>query len=96
MNINSNNSEERHRFENTQNDEQIMPEMRQREKFKDFNDQNVIQDYSRAHYYNHSRSRSRSRNRERSRSRERYRRDSQRMMIIEKEELITKEKEIII
>ena len=59
MNINSNNSEERHRFENTQNDEQIMPEMRQREKFKDFNDQNVIQDYSRAHYYNHSRSKTR-------------------------------------
>ena len=68
---NNNNSEDIHRYENNQTDEQI-------DKFKDFNDQNVIQDYSHGRYYNRSRSRSRSRNRERSRSRERYRRDNQR------------------
>jgi hypothetical protein len=107
---NNNNSEDIHRYENNQTDEQI-------DKFKDFNDQNVIQDYSHGRYYNRSRSRSRSRNRERSRSRERYRRDNQRsrsknivveviveimeevvqgIMIIEKGEETMKEKEIII
>ena len=70
-NSENNNSEDMHRYENNQTDEQI-------DKFKDFNDQNVIQDYSHGRYYNKSRSRSRSRNRERSRSRERYRRDNQR------------------
>ena len=80
-NIN-NNGENIHGYENNQNDEQIMGEMpqREREKYKDYGEQNIIQDYSRSHYYNRSRSRSRSRNRDRSRSRERdrYRRDNQR------------------
>ena len=74
-NLNNNDGGDIHRYEN-QNDEQIMPEMR-RDKFKDYNDQNDIQDYPRSPYYR-SRSRSRSRNRERSRSRDRYRRDNQR------------------
>ena len=79
-NINNNNSsDEINRYENNQNDEQINPDIHQRDKFKDFNEQNIIQDYpNRSHYYNRSRSRSRSRNRDRSRSRERYRRDNQR------------------
>lgn len=74
-NLNNTDGGDIHRYEN-QNDEQIMPEMR-RDKFKDYNDQNDIQDYPRSPYYR-SRSRSRSRNRERSRSRDRYRRDNQR------------------
>ena len=82
-NINNNEGEDINRYENenNQNEEQIIPEMHQREKYKDYNDQNIIQDYSRNRYYNNrSRSRSRSRNieRERSRSRERYRKDSKR------------------
>ena len=79
-NINNNNSsDEINRYENNQNDEQINLDIHQRDKFKDFNDQNMIQDYpNRSHYYNRSRSRSRNRERSRSRSRERYRRDNQR------------------
>ena len=79
-NINNNGGEDINRYENNQSEEQIIPEIHQREKFKDYNDQNVIRDYSRNRYYNRSGSRSRSRNRERSRSRsrERYRRESQR------------------
>ena len=68
-NINNNDGSDIHRYENP-NEDQIMPEMR-REKFKDFNDQNDLQDYPRSHYYNRSRSRSRSRNG----SRDRYRRE---------------------
>ena len=75
-NINNNEDEDMNRYERNQSEEQIIPEMHQREKFKDYNDQNAIEDYSRNRYYNRSRSRSRSRNRER--SRERYRRDNQR------------------
>ena len=78
-------------YESNQNDEQIMSEIqqREREKYKDYNDTNIIQDYPPSNYLNsRSRSRSRSRNRERERERERdrsksrdryrYRRDSQR------------------
>ena len=68
-NINNNDGSDIHRYENP-NEDQIMPEMR-REKFKDYNDQNDLQDYPRSHYYNRSRSRSRSRNG----SRDRYRRE---------------------
>ena len=80
----NNNGEENMGYESNQNDERIMDEMQQRdrEKFKDFSDPNMMQEYSRSHYYSRSRSRSRSRNRERDRSksrdRDRYRRDSQR------------------
>jgi len=82
-NIN-NNGEENMGYESNQNDERIMDEIqqREREKYKDFSEQNMMQDYPRSHYYNRSRSRSRSRNRERDRSksrdRDRYRRDNQR------------------
>lgn len=80
----NNNGEENMGYESNQNDERIMDEMQQRdrEKFKDFSDPNMMQDYPRSHYYSRSRSRSRSRNRERDRSksrdRDRYRRDNQR------------------
>ena len=76
-------------YESNQNDEHIMDEIQQgeREKYKDYNDTNMIQDYPSSNYLNsRSRSRSRSRNRERererdrskSRDRDRYRRDNQR------------------
>jgi hypothetical protein len=80
----NNNGEENMGYESNQNDERIMDEMQQRdrEKFKDFSDPNMMQEYPRSHYYSRSRSRSRSRNRERDRSksrdRDRYRRDNQR------------------
>ena len=75
---NNNDSEGINRYDNNQNDDQMIGDMHPRDKYKDFNDQNVMQDYPRNRYYNRSRSRSNSRNRERSRSRDRYRRDNQR------------------
>ena len=81
-NINDN-REENMGYDSNPNDERIMDEMqqREREKYKDFNDPNMMQDYPRSHYYSRSRSRSRSRrerDRSKSRERDRYRRDSQR------------------
>lgn len=75
---NNNDSEGINRYDNNQNDDQMIGDMHPRDKYKDFNDQNVMQDYPRNRYYNRSRSRSYSRNRERSRSRDKYRRDNQR------------------
>ena len=73
----NNRGENMNGYESNQNDEHIMDEIQQgeREKYKDFSEQNMMQDYPRSHYYNRSRSRSRSRNRERdrSKSRDRYR-----------------------
>ena len=85
----NNRGENMNGYESNQNDEHIMDEIQQgeREKYKDYNDTNMIQDYPSSNYLNsRSRSRSRSRNREkerererdRSKSRDRYRRDNQR------------------
>ena len=81
-NNNIKNPEDINRYDNNQNEEQIMQNMHQREKFNDYDEQNMIREYSNtSRYFNHSRSSSRSRksrNRDRSRSRDRYRRDNQR------------------
>ena len=87
----NNREENMNGYESNPNDEHIMGEIQQgeREKYKDYNDTNMIQDYPPSNYLNsRSRSRSRSRNREKERERERdrsksrdryrYRRDSQR------------------
>jgi hypothetical protein len=89
----NNREENMNGYESNQNDEHIMGEIQlgEREKYKDYNDTNMIQDYPSSNYLNsRSRSRSRSRNRERERERERerdrsksrdryrYRRDNQR------------------
>ena len=78
INNNNNGGGNMHGYENNQNEKQMLPELHQRDNFKDYNDQNNMQDYSHSHYYNRSRSRSKSRNRERSRSRDLYQRGNQR------------------
>ena len=78
INNNNNGSGSMHGYEGNQNEKQMLPELHQRDSYKDYNEQNSMQDYSRSRYYNRSRSRSKSRGRERSRSRDKYQRDNQR------------------
>jgi hypothetical protein len=72
----NNREENMNGYESNQNDEHIMGEIQlgEKEKYKDYNNTNMIQDYPPSNYLNSkSRSRSRSRNRERERERERER-----------------------
>ena len=85
----NNREENMNGYECNQNDENIMGEIhqREREKYKDYNDSNMIQNYPPSNYLNsrsRSRSRSRSINREskrdtsKSKDRYRYKKDNQR------------------
>ena len=56
INNNNNGGGNMHGYENNQNEKQMLPELHQRDNFKDYNDQNNMQDYSHSHYYNRSRS----------------------------------------
>jgi len=75
-NSNINNNSTDNRYEHNRDEEPMISDI-QRDKYKDYNDQNL--DYSRNYHFHHH-SRSRTRRGERDRSRDKYRRDNPRSL----------------